>query len=88
VDFPALLFLDQLAQPVSVSRGKAGVRWVRLLTDVPTGAIAILRREAKCSEYFRSLRQVSEEAVFSRDDLLPGLVEIGLLPYLFVKRGF
>jgi len=25
--------------------------------------------------------------VFSRDDLLPGLAELGLLPYLAIKRG-
>jgi hypothetical protein len=28
------------------------------------------------------------EAVFSSDDLLPGLVELALIPYLAVRRGF
>jgi hypothetical protein len=28
------------------------------------------------------------ESVFSLDDPLPGLAELTLLPYLFLKRGF
>jgi len=35
-----------------------------------------------------SLRIAHTEAVFSRDDPMPGLAEIALLPYLWVKRGF
>jgi D-aspartate ligase len=88
VDFPALLFIDQLKHEIPISRGKAGVRWIRVLTDTPTAVIALLKRELKWSEYFRSLHDVSEEAVFSRDDLLPGIVELALIPYLAAKRGF
>jgi predicted ATP-grasp superfamily ATP-dependent carboligase len=39
-------------------------------------------------EYVRSLRSVNEEAVFKREDPLPGLVELALIPYLSLKRGF
>ena len=35
VDFPYLLFRQQLGLPVEAQRARAGVRWVRLLTDVP-----------------------------------------------------
>ena len=37
--------------------------------------------------YARSLRAANVESVFSRDDPLPGLAELALLPYLAVKRG-
>ncbi|HTL18034.1 MAG TPA: ATP-grasp domain-containing protein, partial [Patescibacteria group bacterium] len=37
VDFPYMLFQDQLGRPVSPSRARAGVSWVRLLTDLPVG---------------------------------------------------
>ncbi len=35
VDFPHLLYRDQLGEAVEPSRAKAGVRWVRWATDVP-----------------------------------------------------
>ena len=88
LDFPYQLFLDQLEMPVEQSRGKAGVRWIRLLTDLPTGVLSILQGKLDVRTYVRSLRDFDEEAVFSRDDPMPGLVEIALIPYLVVKRGF
>ena len=59
-----------------------------MLTDLPTGAIAILKSEVAGRDYIRSLIDVNEEAVFSRQDPLPGLVECALAPYLFLKRGY
>ena len=38
--------------------------------------------------YFRSLASADIEAVFSRDDPLPGLAELVLIPYLAYVRGF
>ena len=88
VDFSYLLFQDQLQQPVEHTRGNAGIRWIRLLTDLPVGVLSILRGKLRPGAYIRSLREFDEEAVFSRDDPVPGLVEIALLPYLAIKRGF
>jgi predicted ATP-grasp superfamily ATP-dependent carboligase len=88
VDFPFLLYTDQMSEPVSSVRGRPGIRWVRLLTDLPTGAIAIMKSEVTARDYLRSLLNVDEEAVFNRRDPLPGLVECALAPYLFLKRGF
>jgi hypothetical protein len=34
------------------------------------------------------MRTSDTEAVFARDDLLPGLVELALISYLAVRRGF
>ena len=88
VDFPAILFSDQTNQPITPCRGKTGVHWVRLLTDLPTGAVAIMKGEVKCLDYISTLRDIDEEAVFSSDDPLPGLIEFALAPYLLCKRGF
>lgn len=88
VDFASLLFADQLGQDVVPCRARPGVRWVRLLTDLPTGVVEMRNRRTTWSDYWRSLRDCDTEAVFSRDDPLPGAVELGLLPYLMVKRGF
>lgn len=39
VDFPYLLFADQTQQPLEPGRTRPGVRWIRLVTDVPTGMV-------------------------------------------------
>lgn len=88
VDFPYLLFADQMRQPVETAKGKAGVRWIRLLTDLPSGIVGILQGHLNLLTYARSLFQIDEEAVFSMEDPLPGLAEVALFPYLFLKRGF
>jgi D-aspartate ligase len=88
VDFPYLLFRRQLEQPVEFHTTRSGVRWVRLLTDLPTAIVEIARHRLGAWAYLRSLRSADTEAVFSRDDPLPGLAELALLPYLSVKRGF
>lgn len=88
VDFPSLLFADQLGQPVERQRGRPGVSWIRLLTDLPTGILEILGGRLDWRAYVRSLRDVHVEAVFSRKDPLPGIAELALIPYLWVRRGF
>ena len=87
VDFPYLLFADQVGLPVEPGRSRAGVSWIRLVTDLPTGAAELFAGRLRLREYLRTLR-ADTEAVFSRDDPLPGLVELVLLPYLAVRRGF
>jgi D-aspartate ligase len=88
VDFPHLLFLDQLGEQVDVCRAAAGVTWVRTVTDIPASILGVFAGQLKLSEYFRSLNRPITEAVFDFQDPLPGIVELGLLPYLVYKRGF
>ena len=88
VDFPYLLYADQTGEAVEECRARPGVRWIRLLTDVPTGVVEIAGRRLDWRAYLRTLGQFDVEAVFSRNDPLPGLVELALVPYLAVKRGF
>jgi predicted ATP-grasp superfamily ATP-dependent carboligase len=88
VDFPYLLFRHQLEQRIAPQRARIGVRWVRILTDLPTAVAEILHGRLGANDYLRSLRRAHVEAVFSREDPLPGLAELALIPYLAVKRGF
>jgi D-aspartate ligase len=87
VDFPYLLFRDQVGAPVDEIHAQPGVRWIRLLTDLPNAMRDIRAGSLQWRDYLRSLRGVDTEAVFSLRDPLPGLYEIALLPYLAVRRG-
>jgi D-aspartate ligase len=88
VDFPYMLFADQVGEEVGTYRAKPGIRWIRLATDIPTGIVEILSGRQHWSSYLHTLYDNHIEAVMSREDPLPGLMELVLLPYLFVKRGF
>jgi len=88
VDFPFLLFSDQMNEPVQSAVGKAGVSWVRLLTDVPTGVVGIAGGHFQLGTYLRSLSNYDEEAVFSFEDPMPGIVELLIIPYLAATRGY
>jgi predicted ATP-grasp superfamily ATP-dependent carboligase len=88
VDFPALLYADQLGESLEPRRARAGVRWVRLATDIPTGLLEVARRRLGCRAYVRSVLRADTEAVFDRRDPLPSLAEAVLIPYLAVRRGF
>jgi predicted ATP-grasp superfamily ATP-dependent carboligase len=87
VDFPYLLFRDQVGAPVEEAHARPGVRWIRVATDLPNAVRDIRAGTLRPGEYLRSLRGVDTEAVFSLRDPLPTCYEIMLLPYLAVKRG-
>jgi len=88
VDFPYMLFADQVGEHVEPCRARAGVTWIRLVTDLPTSILQILNGQLNWQAYLESLRNFQVEAVFSRADPLPGFAELALLPYLSLKRGF
>lgn len=88
VDFPYLLFADQTGESVQTCRGQAGISWIRLITDVPTGVREILGGRQGWRPYLRSLKDFHVEAVFSNEDPFPGIAELAMFPYLCVRRGF
>jgi D-aspartate ligase len=88
VDFSYMLYSDQVGIPVSVSRGRPGLAWVRSITDLLAAMLALLSGETDWKTYLRSIRSCNVEAVFSASDPLPGLAEVALIPYLAIKRGF
>ena len=88
VDFPYLLYADQIGMTVKECKGKPGISWIRILTDFPTGLIDVLSGRLSLGEFIKSLWGFNTEAVFSWEDPIPGLVECALIPYLAVTRGF
>ena len=88
VDFPYLLFADQMALPVGPCRGRAGVGWLRLLTDLPTAFSDMFGGHLSVRSYIESLKSVRIESVFCKEDPLPSLGEVLLLPYVVVKKYF
>lgn len=88
VDFSYMLYADQVGQINEPCRGKAGVVWMRLVTDLPASLMASFAGDVSLKGYIRSLLACNVEAVFSYDDPLPGIIELLLVPYLAVKRGF
>jgi predicted ATP-grasp superfamily ATP-dependent carboligase len=76
VDFPYLLWRMVHGEPVARVRGRAGVRWVRALTDVPTALRAVRAGQLSLIDYLWSIRPPIECAVLALDDPLPALLEV------------
>jgi predicted ATP-grasp superfamily ATP-dependent carboligase len=88
VDFPYLLYADQIGQQVERCRARAGVGWLRLVTDLPTAASDLWDGEINLRSYWRSLRRTRSESVFCLKDPLPSVAEVLMLPYLVTKKYF
>jgi predicted ATP-grasp superfamily ATP-dependent carboligase len=86
VDFPWLFWLALRGEELPEAQARAGVRWVRLSTDLPTAVKEILHRRLPAGAYLSSLRPPHEGAIFARDDVRPGLVELPLLVRTLVRR--
>jgi D-aspartate ligase len=86
VDFSYLVYADQTGLPVEPTRGKPGVGWLRLLTDLPTAVADITHGSLSFREYCRSICATRVESVFSWNDPLPAIAELALLPYLVKKK--
>ena len=88
VDFSYLLYADQIGEIVQASRGCPGVGWIRMVTDIPTSIREIFAGRLTAGKYLESLRTFRVESVFHRDDIMPTLAELALIPYLAIKRGY
>jgi predicted ATP-grasp superfamily ATP-dependent carboligase len=88
VDFSYLLFADQIGEPIDVCRGRPGIGWIRMVTDIPTSLREIVAGRLHLKGYLKSLKDLDTESVFSSDDVLPTLIELAMLPYLAWKRGY
>jgi predicted ATP-grasp superfamily ATP-dependent carboligase len=86
VDFPYLTYADQLGLPIEPTRAKAGVGWIRMLSDIPTAAADMVHGSLSLRMYVDSLRATRVESVFSWQDPLPSLAEVVMLPYLAAKK--
>jgi D-aspartate ligase len=88
VDFCYMLYADQVGERVENCRGRSGVGWIRMVTDIPTSLQGIFEGRLDAQTYLRTLRDFEIESVFNSSDILPSLAEIALIPYLAVKRGY
>lgn len=88
VDFPYLLFADQLGEKVQSVRARPGITWIRFVTDLPGGILKIMRGQLKPWPFLKSIRNSHTESVFSLEDPMPSIAEAALIPYLAYKRGF
>jgi len=86
VDFPYLLYADQLGYPAQSCRSTSGIGWLRLLTDTPTAISELFRGYLTLGSYVQSIRRTKTESVFSWEDPLPSLAEFLLLPYSLKKN--
>ena len=76
VDFAYLLWLMLSGEELPRIRGRAGVRWVRALTDVPTVLGEIRAGRLSLGAYLRSIRRPIEFAILAADDPVPALIEV------------
>jgi len=88
VDLPYLLYQDMIGEQVEVRPPIDHVKWVRLLTDIPTVLSEIIKGRLRIGDYLKSMKGKKEFAVFALNDPLPFLVEVAMIPYLWAKRGF
>ncbi len=86
VDYPYLLWLLTIGEPILPTKSAVGVRWARMSTDAPTAIREVLRGRLPLREYLRSVRPPLAPAIYAPDDPLPGVLEIPLLIYLMGKR--
>ncbi|OEU79299.1 MAG: hypothetical protein BA873_14700 [Desulfobulbaceae bacterium C00003063] len=87
VDLPYLLYLDMLGNSVQVNDFQNGVKWFRLMADVPASAALVARRKMSIGTYLRSWRGKKTFSVLSLKDPLPFLAEILMVPYILKIRG-
>jgi predicted ATP-grasp superfamily ATP-dependent carboligase len=88
VNLPYHLFQDLLGQEFQGNGYAEGVKWVRMITDIPTAIKEIYKRNMTIKDYIRSLSGDKEFAVWSMSDPLPMIMEFLLLPYFWQKKGF
>jgi D-aspartate ligase len=86
VDFSYLEWRMRHGQPVSEVHARPGIRWVRMVTDLPTIAPEIVAGRMSGRDYFASLRGPLEHATISRDDPLPGIADLPLTAFDNLRR--
>ena len=88
VDLPYFLYQDLLGEDMDVPFSLNHVKWVRLITDIPTSFREIMKGNMGIGDYIASMKGKKTEPVLSLKDPLPFIAEIALLPYLWAKKGF
>jgi len=89
LDLPYLAYADAIGQEVTVGPLREDVKWVRLVTDVPTAFSELLSGRLTVRDYLASISGATTFAVLSLSDPLPFAADLFLGPYnYFSNRGF
>ncbi len=89
IDLPYLLYQDLIGKTSALpDMCMKPLKWVRLLTDLPTAGRELLTGRMSWRTYRQSMQGRKAFAVWSRRDPLPFLAEMAMIPYLWFKRGF
>ena len=88
IDFPYLLWQMMLGKPVAQQTAPAGVRWVRMSTDVPAAFQEMLRGRLSLRSYLGTLRSPLQFAVVAADDPLPGLMDLPMFGFKHIYNAY
>ena len=88
MDFPYLLWKMLQGKRVREQTAPAGVRWVRMSTDVPAAFQEILRGRLNLREYLASMRGPLQFALVTADDPLPGLMDLPLFAFKHIYKAY
>lgn len=88
MDFPYLLWQMIQGMPVTRKTAPAGVRWVRMSTDLPAAFQELLRGRLNFGSYLRSLLGPLQFALFSADDPLPALMDLPIFAFKHIYKTY
>ena len=88
MDFPYLLWKMVQGLRVAEQRAPAGVRWVRMSTDVPAAFQEMLRGRLNLREYLESLRGPLQFALAAADDPLPALMDLPIFAFKHIYNAY
>jgi len=88
VNLPYLTYAQALGRATPSASPEVGVKWIRLITDVPTALSEMREGRLSLRQYLCSLHGKKEFAVLSASDPLPFVMELLLIPYYAKRRGF
>jgi predicted ATP-grasp superfamily ATP-dependent carboligase len=88
VDFPFLAWQFVHGVVTAERRGRAGVHWVRITTDMLAAAEAIRHGGLSLRQYLASFHRPLEFAIWAKDDLSPALLEVPSLLHAKMKLRY
>jgi predicted ATP-grasp superfamily ATP-dependent carboligase len=88
VNLPGLLYDDMLGRPLEPCTPVSNLKWIRMTTDIPVVLGEIIKGRMRVKDYLSSMKGAKTFAVFAKNDPMPFIAELVMLPYLAVKKGF
>jgi D-aspartate ligase len=86
LDFPFLAWRQTLGHQVPTVQAPAGLRWLRLTTDLAVGVREVAGRRLSPAAYVGSVLRPHERPIFAGDDPLPGLLELPMFAVPALRR--